>query len=190
MSNPFESYGSQRTGGSARPSLRQAVKERPLDPPGQVPANPFEAMANRQLNGAHRGRIEREEAQIERQRAIMMPTPLEKRRAEKAELMRQYRAWRRECQDEIIRQHGHDFAALLRLIRNLSWPNAHLVVDFVLKADWMRAMDQDMRLRTLDFIESSFCRARVREGLSMMDDGLWDEPLTPFLKIRRSLFGY
>lgn len=156
--------------------------------------NYFDQMAERQLTGAQKAR-ERQVVRTEQRRlekAMRMPSPLEKKQAEAAQLLKLYRAWRRELKAEIVRRHGRDFAELLRLLRNLHWHDAEKIVDFVDEAEWLRTADADTRLSTLSYIDESLIRARVRYALSPFDDGIpmLDEEPGPGTKCRMILFGY
>ena len=156
--------------------------------------SPFGQVADAQLSGAQkareRGKIRVEARRVERERVILMPTPLEKKQQDAAVQMKLYRAWRRSIRTEILAECGPQFADLLRLIRNLEWTRAEDVVDFVRGARWLRRADDETRFETLRLIDGSLGRARVRHGLSELDDGLPGEPLTPFLKIRKMLMHF
>jgi MoxR-like ATPase len=151
--------------------------------------NPFEAMAERQMNGAQKSRERRVERAEAKRSGNQKPAWLEKKQHDDAVLAKMYRAWRRGIRDEIVRVHGRDFAALLRVIRALEWTRADRVVEHVHDAWWLRRADADTRLATLHYIDESLCRARIRYGLqATFDDGLPGEPPSPFIKIRRLLF--
>lgn len=153
--------------------------------------NPFEAHAARQMTGAQRAEVRRQERVSLRQaEKARPPSPLEKKMKETAELLKLYRKWRREVRAEVAAAHAREFAALMRLLRNLNWGNAPKVVDFVHDAWWLRNGDEDTKHITLDLIDASLCRARVRHGLPHADDGLPGEPTPPFIKIRRFIMGY
>jgi len=155
--------------------------------------NYFDQVADRQLTGAQKSkeRVRQKWAdkRAAKEESILKPSPLQKKQAEKAELLKLYRKWRRGIKEKIIEVHGADFAALMRLLRNLNWSSAERVVEFVRGAQWLIDADAETRFQTINFIDSSFCRSRIREGLAPIDDGLFDEPPTPFLKIRKLLFG-
>jgi hypothetical protein len=151
--------------------------------------NPFEQLADRQLNSAAKRKIEKREAKEERVRAIMVPTAREKKQQDAAAQLKLYRAWRSNIKKAVAAAHGSNFAALLRLIRGLEWRDADKVVDFVEGAHWLLEADEDTRLETLKFIDASFIRARIRDGRSPIDDGLPGEPDTPFVMIRWMLMG-
>ncbi len=146
--------------------------------------NPFEAYAERNLATPHKRRIEKKEAKLRQ------PSALEIKQAEDEILAVLYRRYHRGLKAEIAAAHGADFKRLESLLRALRWSRAEEVVDHVFAARWLRDADDDTKLAVLGYIDESFCRARVRDGRSVMDDGLWDEPLTPFLKVRHLLFGY
>lgn len=157
--------------------------------------NYFEQMADRQTVSPVKAKLraaeKRQAKKDERANGVLAkPTWLELKREEDAILAKLYRRWRAGIKAEVVARHAAEFAALLRLIRKLSWASAPAVVDFVDRAGWLHTADEGTRLETLRFIEDSFCRARVRAGLPTFDDALWDEPPTPFLQIRKRLFGF
>jgi len=156
--------------------------------------NPFEAYAASDrvpspVRAKHRAQDRREAEKAERVRAEMVPSPLERKQMEQAELARLYRAWRREVKAKIVRENKEGMAALSRIIRNLSTEGFDAVLEYVQGAQWLLEADENTRLATLSYIDVSMCRARVRDGRPPMDDGLWDEPPSHFVRIRKVLLG-
>lgn len=154
--------------------------------------NPFEAMAERQMNGAQKAKVRATQRRDDRREAkaqgiLQKPSPLMQKQMDAAILMKDYRKWRNAIKMEIAERHGADFAALMRLLRNLSWVNVERVVDHVRSAAWLIGTDDDTRFETLRFIDSSFCRSRVREGLHEFDDGMWDDPPGPMHRVKAIL---
>ena len=153
--------------------------------------NYFDQVADRQLNGAQKAKERRQQRTAERrEERLRPPTAMEIKRQEQAILAKMYSQWRRGIRDELARAHGRDFAALIRIIRNLDWRDAPKVVEFVRNAQWLRDADEDTKFETARFIDGSFCRSRVRAGKAPLDDGIFDEPPGPFMEIRWILFGY
>jgi hypothetical protein len=152
--------------------------------------NPFEAMAERQMSAPAKRQVARTEERAERERISMVPTPLEKKLQDSAAQLKMYRKWRKGVRSDIVAGHRDWFAGLLRLLRKMSWLDVELVVKYVSDAKWLRKADETTRWETLRFIDDAIGRSRVRQGLPEMDDGLPDEPLTPFIKIRRLLMRF
>lgn len=150
--------------------------------------NYFDQLADRQLNGAQKAK-ERSKVRVEKRREEKMrePSPLELKQQEDAILAKMYRAWKREIRQELVQAHGRDFADLMRLLRNLSWPSAQGVLDYLEGAMWLRRADMNTRFATLGYITSSFLRARVRHGLPPFDDGMWDDPPSIEMQAKRLL---
>lgn len=169
-------------------SLRQGMDEL------RTMTNFFEQVADSQTVSPVKAKMaaaERRQAKKEERAngVLAKPTWQELKREEDAVLAKLYRRWRAGVKAEVVAANVPGFANLLRLIRKLDWANAPRVVDFVESAEWLHHADENTRLETLRFIEDSFCRSRVRHGLPTFDDALPGEPLTPFLAIRKRLFG-
>lgn len=154
--------------------------------------NPFEALAESQLTGTQKAKhraaekraIKKEEARVRKL------SPLEKKQQEQAKLLSLYRGYRRKLRQGIVDQHGSDFAALMRLVRNSHPDKESAIHDHVARSQWLLDADEDTRMATLSYINASFASGRVRDGRAPIDDPLWDEPLSPFLKIRKLLAGF
>lgn len=156
--------------------------------------NPFEEIGERQISGAVKAKERAKERvaanRAERERVIMVPTPLEKKLQDARAQLSLYRKWRRGVREEIIAAHREELTNLLRLLRRLDWARVEEVVDFVKGARWLLESDEDTRFVTLDLIDASIGRARIRNGRAGIDDGLPDEPLTPFIRLRRLLMRF
>lgn len=153
--------------------------------------NYFDQIADRQLNGAQKAK-ERSKVRVaaRREERLRPPSAMEIKRQEQAILAKMYGQWRRGIRDELARVHGRDFAALIRLLRNLDWRNVQDVVEFVRQSRWLREADEDTKFETARFIDGSFVRSRVRAGKPPLDDGMFDEPPGAFIQVRMILFGY
>lgn len=154
--------------------------------------NPFEEMAQRQMNGAQKAKIRVKQKWADKREARevakhMKPSPLMQKQMDAATLMKDYRKWRNSIKQGMVERHGTDFAALMRLLRNLSWSNMEHVIGHVKKARWLQEADEQTRFETLRFIDASFCRSRVREGLPEFDDGMWDDPPSPCMRLKKIL---
>ena len=149
--------------------------------------NPFETYGDRAMNGAQKNRMRREER---REAKLRPPSALEIKQAEDAILAKLYRNYRRALKQEIIAAHGERFKKLESLLRGLRWQDAEMIVDHVFQTRWLMEQDEGTKLAVLGYIDESFCRSRVRDGRSPIDDALPGEPMTPFLKVRHLLFGY
>lgn len=155
--------------------------------------NFFEQLADRQMNGAAKAKERRNERTAQRRADKMRaPSPLEKKMQEQAELSKLYRAWKRGVKESILQRHKSDFKELMRIIWNLDWNEVDKVVDYVRTARWLHEEDEDTRFVTLNYIDASISRARVRNGMPCMDDGIpfTGEPDSPEVMCRKILFGY
>lgn len=152
-----------------------------------VPANFFEAMAEAQIpspiKAKHRAAEKRAEAKLRK------PSAFEKKQQEQAKQLKIYREWRRTLRKSIVAEHGSDFAALVRMIRNSHPDKEAAIHDHVVRSEWLLSADLDTRLATLSYIDSAFAAGRIRDGRPPIDDPVFDEPLSPFLKIRKLLTG-
>lgn len=154
--------------------------------------NPFEALAERQMPSATKAKhrvAEKREARREEARVRKL-SPLEKKQQEQAKLLSLYRDYRRKLRQGIVDQHGADFAGLVRLIRNSHPDREQLIHDHVARSGWLLEADEDTRMATLSYIDAAFASGRTRDGRPPIDDPLWGEPLSPFLKIRKLLAGF
>lgn len=154
-------------------------------------SNPFEAYAESDnipspVRSRHRAQDKREAKRIQ---AEMVPSPLEQKQMEQAELARLYRIWKKEVRARIVAENKEGMAALSRLIRGLSIDKFDALLEYVRGAAWLLEADETTRLATLSYIDASMCRARIRDGRSPMDDGLWTEEPGHFVRIRKILLG-
>lgn len=150
-------------------------------------SNPFEAMAEAQmpspLKAKHRA-IEKREAT-----RLRKLSPLEVKQQDQARQLKLYRQYRRTLRKAIVDKHGSDFAALIRLIRNSHPEKEAAIHDHVASSGWLLGADLDTRMATLSYIDSAFVVGRIRDGRPPIEDPVFDEPLSPFLKIRKLLTG-
>lgn len=153
--------------------------------------NPFETYAETAIVSPRRARIRAQERRQEGSQSRSAPAQaaLDKKQEEQAAQLRIYRAWKREIRDEIRRKYGREFKDLMRLLRNLPLSRHDELADHVEGATWLIRSDLTTRLATLSYIDSAIVRSNIRDGRPPFDDPLWDEPTTPFLRIRRVLTG-
>lgn len=154
--------------------------------------NPFEAMAERQMTGAAKAKDRVKQKWADKREAKeaakhMKPSPLMQKQMDAAALMKDYRKWRNSIKQGMIETHGSDFAELMRMLRNLSWRNSENVIEYIKRAAWLQRADETTRFETLRFVDASFCRSRVREGLPEFDDGMWDGPPSYCMRLRTIL---
>lgn len=154
--------------------------------------NPFEAMAERQMTGAAKAKDRAKQKWADRREAKevarhMKPSPLMQKQMDAAALMKDYRKWRNSIKQGMIERYGSDFAELMRMLRNLSWSNHERVMEYTKQARWLHRADEDTRFETLRFIDASFCRSRIREGLPEFDDGMWDGPPSYCMRLKAIL---
>jgi|SRR6185437_12203844 len=153
--------------------------------------NYFDQVADRQLTNPQKAK-ERVKKKWEEKREAKArgPTPLQLKQMDDAVLLKMYRDWRREIKQKIVETHTTNFAALMRLLRNLDWNRAEDVVEYVRDAAWLLRSDEGTRLATLSYIDGSLIRSRIRHGIAPIDDGFLDEPPDVFIRVRRIMVGY
>lgn len=154
--------------------------------------NYFDQLADRQLSGAQKAQERRAQKREAKKQAAAtyVPSPLERKMQEQNELQKLYREYKRELKTVIAERHGADFKALMKVIWGLEWGNVWKVVSHVANSPWLLNADADTRHATLNYIDHSISRARVRNGMPPFDDGLWDEEPSPEIHLRRMLMGY
>lgn len=140
--------------------------------------NPFEELASDATKHTRK--------KIEREAKIMAPTPVERAVMERREQLAQYKQWkamiRRGMSQGLF---GPEIIMLFRLIRKT--PSPQQMVDWVAGSKWLLEASSDTRYAVFGFIDTVMIRWNVRHGLAPLDDGLWTEPDTPFVQIRKLL---
>jgi hypothetical protein len=155
------------------------------------PVNYFDQVADRQLTNPQKTK-ERVKKKWEEKREAKAkgPSPLLLKQMDQVIIMGEYRKWRNQVRKEIQERHGHDFAALMRPLRNLNWLDADKIVTLVQDAAWLHQTDEATKLATLSYVDHALIISRIRHGLPPIDDGVMDEEPGIFIKIRRMLLGH
>lgn len=142
-------------------------------------ANPFEALADNATRST-RKKIEREA------RAPMVPSPAEKAQRERGKQLAQFKQQKAQIRRGMAAGlYGPEIIMLLRLLRRV--PSSQQLVDFVRNSKWLLEASHDTRVDVFEWINAAMVRWRIRHGLPPFDDGLWEEPDTPFVQVRRLL---
>ena len=108
----------------------------------------------------------------------------EKALAERDDLFRLWKQWRRERLETLLAgPHGEAAGALVAFLQTMTLDDGERLVEFVRAADWARA-DADTRFEVLSLINATIVALRERAGLPAFDDALPDQEPTTFLLIR------
>lgn len=188
--NPFLTQGEAQT----RRRTPSRATTRSLDPDFDAAprsGNPFENLADVQMSGAAKakGRA-RDRAEKRAEEKLRPPTPLELKRMEDAELAKLYRAWKREERAEMVEAHGKGMKELISLLRGLHASSFHDVFEYIRTCRWLLDADDQTKKFVLGAIDAAMVRANIRDGRPPLDDPLWDQPPSPWIKIRKLLTGY
>lgn len=142
-------------------------------------SNPFEALADNATRHTKK-KIEREA------RAPMVPSPAEKAQRERGKQLAQFKQQKAQIRRGMAAGlYGPEIIMLLRLLRRV--PSSQQLVDFVRNSKWLLDASHDTRVDVFEWINAAMVRWRIRHGLPPFDDGLWEEPDTPFVQVRRLL---
>jgi hypothetical protein len=110
-------------------------------------------------------------------------TAEEKKLADDAYLLREWRRYRAERLEEALAGVHHDLVArVMQRLENLK--SARELVDAMLAEDWT-AVDADTRAMVLAQIDSAIVALRERQGLPPFDDPLPGAPDNAFMILRR-----
>jgi hypothetical protein len=106
----------------------------------------------------------------------------QKKLADDAYLLRQWRAWHREqLEDALAGVHRDVMARLMAQLDDLR--SARELVAFIAAQDWS-AVNADTRLIALHQIDTAIMRLREQMDQEPIDDALWHEPPRAFQRIR------
>jgi|SRR4051794_13116149 hypothetical protein len=104
--------------------------------------------------------------------------------ADDARLMRAWRKWHREEREQVLSgPHASVLGDLFRMFANLKYVQPAQLIGFVRSVDWT-TIDYDTKLVVIHELNTAITALRVKHGLPEIDDGLPDEPGTPFRTIR------
>jgi len=160
--------------------------------------NAFLQIADNQQNAHSKARdrgVERRMAKLvvkSEAEAPMVASASDKQMFEKSALLKQYRHHVRVRREDLLAgPHGQEVRALLQLLESLSASSAPALVQYVMKARWLREADYNTRLDVLSLVGTAIARFRVRNGLPPFDDSIpyMDEAPTAFQVIRKLLTG-
>ena len=106
----------------------------------------------------------------------------ERELAERAYMLRSWRAWHREqLQEALVGLHRDVMGRLVMQLKELR--SARELVAFIEAQDWS-AVDADTRLTALHQVNVAITRLRERSGQEPIDDALSGEPLRAFQVIK------
>lgn len=145
-----------------------------------MPDNPFEAEGERATKHARR---KMEPKQV---KPPMVLSPLERKLKDQGDQLKRFRLWKRQIKEGLTTgDYAPEIIMLLRYLRKLPAPDE--LLRLVASSQWLIDGSANMRMSVLEYIDAAIIRWRIRHGLSPFDDGLPDEPDTPFVAIRRLL---
>jgi hypothetical protein len=108
----------------------------------------------------------------------------EKALAERDDLLRLWKRWRRERLDELLAgPHGTAARELVAFLQAMTLDDGTRLVEFIRTAGWER-VDADTKFEILSLINTAIMALRERAGLTPIDDALPHEESTTFLIIR------
>jgi hypothetical protein len=107
-------------------------------------------------------------------------TSAEKKQADDAKLLKQWRRWHREQLEQALAgPHGAMMAELVDRLSKLTQQSASALLHFVRAQNW-KSIDANTRFTALHEINVGIAAAREREGMAQFDDALWGERSTLF----------
>jgi len=111
-------------------------------------------------------------------------TAEEKELADRARLLRWWKAWHREQRDLVLAgEHGAALGELLRMFENVQHIQPSQLLGIARAINWA-VIDSDTRLIVLHEANSAITKFREARGEEPIDDALSDEPLRVFQVIR------
>jgi len=113
-------------------------------------------------------------------------TEAEKALAERDDLFRLWKRWRRERLETLMATHGDAAQELVAFLQAMTLDDGVRLVEFVRAAGWERT-DADTKFEVLSLINAAITALRERAELPPINDALPDEEPTAFL-ILRGLF--
>lgn len=149
-------------------------------------SNPFELLAEQQINSPTRAKLRAAEKRAAKQ--TMVPTDQEKKLIDQSRQLRSYRRWKRErIKQHLAIPYRPGFLALRRVLRSLTIETPDALLDFVAGASWLHAAPFETRAIVLDVISARISRLRIQNGLEPFDDSLPGEEPTAFEIIRAQI---
>jgi hypothetical protein len=125
------------------------------------------------------GRIARKGATVTKRK-----TAEQKQLEENSYLLRQWKRWHREQLEEALAgPHGIMLGELFRMFENLKHIQPAQLIGFARSINWS-VIDYDTKLVVLHELNTAIGSFRQKHGLPEIDDGLPNEPDTPFRTIR------
>jgi hypothetical protein len=112
----------------------------------------------------------------------------EKEASDREKLLRAWKKYHREERETVLAgPHGAMLAELFRMFKNLQHVQPSQLIGFIRFVDWT-SVDYNTRLVVLHELNNTITTFREKRGLEPIDDGLPDEPDTPFRTIKAILF--
>lgn len=132
-------------------------------------ANPFEALAERQMPAPVKRRMAASEARMSAKQIAQQD--------EDAILSKRYGQLKRQQRDALMSgPHGEAVRPFLAFLRTMDLDAAPELIGMVQDAGWLDAMSMDERHTLFGIIARSVARVREKAGLDPYDDGVWGEP--------------
>jgi hypothetical protein len=111
-----------------------------------------------------------------------------KKLADDARLLRAWKKFHREEREAVLAgPHAAVLSELFRMFQNLQHIQPSQLIGFTRSVDWA-LVDCNTRLVVLHELNNAITAFRTKQGLEPIDDGLPDEPDTPFRTIKAILF--
>jgi hypothetical protein len=121
---------------------------------------------------------------VEKRRTKAAEKAAEKALAERNDLFRLWKRWRRERLDELLAgPHGTAARELVAFLQAMALNDGARLVEFVRAAGWAD-VDADTKFEVLSLINATIMALRERAGLTPIDDALPHEEPNAFLIIR------
>ena len=158
--------------------------------------NHFEQLADRQMVAAAKAKHKAAETRARKREvkvvmsdadAPMKLSELEQQQADQSKQFRLYRQAKRAERMVVFERRPAEWGALSKVLRALTIDTAETLLDYVEGAAWLHEADRRTRQVVLGVISSELIRVRLENGLSPMDDSIFDEEPTVFEIIRTVL---
>ena len=139
--------------------------------------NPFEQLADRQINSPTRARLRAAEKRAAKQ--PMVPTEQEKKLNDQTKQFRSYRRWKRQqVKERLAEPYPEGFSELRRILRSLTIDNPAALVDYIAGAAWLHKASHEARAIAMEVISDAITRLRIQNGFAPFDDALPGEEPT------------
>lgn len=147
--------------------------------------NAFLDVADQQMTNAVKVKHRVAEARVAKQ---MVVSPAEKKMRDQERMVRFWKAYRREAQDELkVSPFAKEIAGLRTFIRTMTPQSAPALVRLIQNSVWLKDADADTRYRLLTVVSDGIRRLREKHGMPPFDDALPGEPLTAYDQIKEIL---